>query len=308
MWNIGYVPVPRPMLILYRIDPQGAAREGECAADGPARPHPRLRGDGAAAGGAAHALRAGSWKEFTSGHTPILDAHVWRPELGVRVLVVDKDSLEVERRHELPPGFHFHHGNGWEEADGTIRFDLCQAPDPSFVIRDFRERHAGRHPHPVGAPGLSAGRPPPRRPRGIRARTERVAADFPRIDPRRLGRRHEMTFALAGVEEPQRLAAPAGGPLCARTRRTAGPGPGTGYRRSMSSCRAARMKGKAGCSAPSWTSGGALPASPFSRRSASPMARSGKAFSPTPCPSACTAHSRRREASSAALSWRHRSG
>ena len=54
------------------------------------------------------------------------------PELGVRVLVVDKDSLEVERRHELPPGFHFHHGNGWEEADGTIRLDLCQAPDPDF--------------------------------------------------------------------------------------------------------------------------------------------------------------------------------
>ena len=133
-------------------------------------------------------------EKFASGHTPILDAHVWRPELGVRVLVVDKDSLEVERRHELPPGFHFHHGNGWEEADGTIRLDLCQAPDPSFVTRDFRNVMQGdtrfRSPHPVYRRVVL-------HPDG-RAEYEgggTVAADFPRIDPRRLGRRHEMTFA-----------------------------------------------------------------------------------------------------------------
>lgn len=39
---------------------------------------------------------------FLSGHASFLDAHVWRPELGARVLAVDKDTLEPVRRYELP--------------------------------------------------------------------------------------------------------------------------------------------------------------------------------------------------------------
>ncbi len=152
MWNIGYLPVPRPMLIFYRIDPNGRLAKVNVLPMAPL--------------GLTHDFVVTErWlvvlltpfvldpEKFATGHTPILDAHAWRPELGVRVLVVDKDSLEIERRHELPPGFHFHHGNGWEEADGTIRLDLCQAPDPSFVIRDFRSVMQGdtrfRSAHPV---------------------------------------------------------------------------------------------------------------------------------------------------------------
>ena len=49
-------------------------------------------------------------ERFAAGPISFLDAHVWRPELGTRVIVVDKETLAPVRRHDLPPGFHFHHG------------------------------------------------------------------------------------------------------------------------------------------------------------------------------------------------------
>ena len=200
MWNIGYLPVPRPALVFYRIDPQGRLAKVNVLPMSPLG----LTHDFVVTKRRLVVLLTPFVLEkdkFASGHTSILDAHVWRPELGVRVLVVDKDSLEIERRHELPPGFHFHHGNGWEEADGTIRLDLCQAPDPDFVTREFRDVMQGETRFRSQLPVY---RRIVLRPDGSAEyeHSETAAADFPRIDPRRLGRRHDMTFALAGVDEP----------------------------------------------------------------------------------------------------------
>ena len=200
LWNIGYLPFPRPMLIFYRIDPAGRLAKVNVLPMAPLG----LTHDFVVTARHLVVLLTPfvlDPEKFASGQAPMLDAHVWRPELGVRALVLDKDSLEVVRRHELPPGFHFHHGNGWEEADGTIRLDLCQAPDPSFVTREFRRFMQGdtrfRSPHPVYRrivlrPGGGADY----------EHDEAVPADFPRIDPRRTGRRHELAFALAALEEP----------------------------------------------------------------------------------------------------------
>ena len=196
MWNIGYLPVPRPMLIFYRIDPQGRLAKVNALPMAPL--------------GLTHDFVVTERRlvvlltpfvldrdRFASGHTPILDAHVWRPELGVRVLVVDKDSLEVERRHELPPGFHFHHGNGWEEADDTIRLDLCQAPNPAFLTEDLRAVMRGQWRFPSAYPAY---RHVVLRPNGTAAidNVEPGTAEFPRIDPRYSGLRHRKVFALTG--------------------------------------------------------------------------------------------------------------
>ena len=67
-----------------------------------------------------------------------LDSHVWRPELGSRALVVAKDNFEDRRWYDLPPAFGFHHGNAWEESDGTIHFDQCLAEDANIVFDDLR--------------------------------------------------------------------------------------------------------------------------------------------------------------------------
>ncbi len=200
LWNIGYLPVPRPTLLFYRIDPAGRLAKVGIVPLSPLG----LTHDFVVTARSLVVLLTPfvlDTAQFTSGRLAILDAHVWRPELGVRALVVDKDSLEVVRRYELPPGFHFHHGNGWEEPDGTIRLDLCQALDPSFVMRDLRNVMQGDTRFHSSHPAY---RRLVLRPGGGAAfeHSGAVAVEFPRIDPRRTGRRHDMTFALSDVGEP----------------------------------------------------------------------------------------------------------
>jgi all-trans-8'-apo-beta-carotenal 15,15'-oxygenase len=54
---------------------------------------------------------------------------------AMRVLVFDRETLAQTRAVDLPPGFVFHFGNGWEDRDGTIRFDMCHSPDLDHLQR-----------------------------------------------------------------------------------------------------------------------------------------------------------------------------
>ena len=152
VWNIGVTINPRPMLLLYRIDPAGKlAGFGHLPVDPLGMVH-----DFVVTERRLVALLPPFVVEperFASGHVSFLDAHAWRPELGTRVLVFDKDTLAPVARHALPAGFHFHHGNGWEERDGTIHLDVCQAPGPQFVLRDLRAPMHGEWRFPSVHPG-----------------------------------------------------------------------------------------------------------------------------------------------------------
>ncbi len=193
LWNIGVATRPRPSLLLYRIDRSGRTVKANVIDIAPL--------------GMVHDFVVTArylvilLPPFVDEHDPssprggsFLDAHVWRPELGTRVLTIDKNTLEPVRRHELPPGFHFHHGNGWEEADGTIRLDLCQAPDPRFVTEDLRAVMRGAIDFPSTHPRYCS--VSVRRGSAAIDRAAPGAAEFPRIDPRRTGRRHRRVFAL----------------------------------------------------------------------------------------------------------------
>ena len=197
VWNIGVATTPQPTLLIYRIDPAG-----------------RLAGFNhlpIAPLGMVHDFVVTARHlvlllppfvvdpgRFSTGAVSFLDAHVWRPELGTRVLVVDKDTLELARHHELAPGFHFHHGNGWEEGDGTIRLDLCQAPNPDFVTRDFRAAMHGDWSFPSTHPRLRRA-VLPRDEAAVIEDTLMGITEFPRIDPRRTARHHRKVFALNGT-------------------------------------------------------------------------------------------------------------
>ena len=196
-WNIGCATGPTSMLLFYRIDPSGRLAAFNAWPEEPlgmVHDYVVTR---------RHLVLVVSpfvidRERFAAGPVSYLDAHVWRPELGTRVIVVEKDTLAPVRRHELPPGFHFHHGNGWEEADGTIHLDLCQAADPMFAIHDLRAVMQGDWGFPSAHPHY---RRMVLRPGGA-ATVEQVAAavaDFPRIDPRRTGLRHRVLFALTGA-------------------------------------------------------------------------------------------------------------
>ena len=198
-WNIGCATVPQPMLLFYRIDPSGRlAAFGTLPTDPLGMVHDYVVTR-------RHLVLVippfvVERERFAAGPVSFLDAHVWRPELGTRVIVVEKETLAPVRRHDLPPGFHFHHGNGWEEADGTIHLDLCRAPDPSFAIHDLRAVMAGDWGFPSPNPRYHRAVLRP----GGAALIEQVApdvADFPRIDGRRTGLRHRAVFALTGAED-----------------------------------------------------------------------------------------------------------
>ncbi|NYZ16279.1 carotenoid oxygenase [Azospirillum sp. RWY-5-1] len=128
------------------------------------------------------------------GRGSFLDAHRWDGAAPTRVVAVDKADLARQRVWELPAGFGFHTGNAWEEADGTIRFDVAWAADARIVLHGFRAIMRGDR--------LDV--PPPRatlvtlRPDG-RVETALLgpeAAEFPRVDPRVVGRRNRALFHL----------------------------------------------------------------------------------------------------------------
>ncbi len=127
---------------------------------------------------------------------PYMTQFAWRPELGTQVLVLDKADLSSIRIHELPSFSFFHLGDAWEEADGTIRFDVAANIDNSFAIHGARILVEGR--------GTVPGRPSvlklvTLRPDGrAEMTTSGVTAEFPKSDPRRSGLARDLTVHVAG--------------------------------------------------------------------------------------------------------------
>ena len=136
--------------------------------------------------------------EIGRGET-FLGSHVWKPELGSRALVVSKEDFADRRWVQLPAGFGFHHGNGWNEADGTIRFDHCLAADTGLVEDAFTNVMEGVFVD-VATPlytGVVL------RPDGsFEMWQDGSGADFPRIAPARVARRNRFVYTLTSVSSP----------------------------------------------------------------------------------------------------------
>jgi len=134
-------------------------------------------------------LQPGSDKSFA-------ERHAWA-ERPLRIVVVAKDTLTVRQVFELPPRMVFHFGNAWEDGDCT-RFDVVL--------------HEGDVLSELG--GLMAGERPAR----LQSRSEAVqvcldyaagqarcsrlfgAAEFPRVAPQVVGRRHRKLVLLGAGE------------------------------------------------------------------------------------------------------------
>lgn len=115
-----------------------------------------------------------------------------RPNLPILVKIFDRETLALTREAELPAGYVFHFGNGWEDADGTIRFDMAFGPDCD-ELQTLRKPMVGELPRnesiaklvtipPTGAP---------------RVETVRNGIEFPRINPTRSSVRNRFVFAAA---------------------------------------------------------------------------------------------------------------
>lgn len=126
---------------------------------------------------------------------PFADAMAWRPELGTKILVIDKADLSKRRVFELPPLFFFHLGDAWEEADGTIRFDGCFDNDAGFVTNAATALVEGRFVR-AEQPMLKLVtlRPDGRAELGDAG----ITAEFPRSDPALAGLARTRTVHVGG--------------------------------------------------------------------------------------------------------------
>jgi carotenoid cleavage dioxygenase-like enzyme len=126
---------------------------------------------------------------------PLSTSMSWKPELGTRVLVIDKDDLNKRRVFELPAFSFFHLADGWEEKDGTIRFDGCLEANPTFGQRAASALLRGEHikaPTPMLTQIVL-------RPNGrAEMQPTRISAEFPASDKRYAGQVRRFTTHVTG--------------------------------------------------------------------------------------------------------------
>ncbi|NML44346.1 carotenoid oxygenase [Ramlibacter sp. G-1-2-2] len=126
-----------------------------------------------------------------------LDSHVWKPQLGMRVLVLDKDKLEEPQWFTLPAGFVFHIGNACEDR-GVIRLDYVRSDDAWHATTGLKELMQGKAQTRTDVSvvvvqlDLASGR----------ARQELLphVSEFPRVDPRVVGRRYSQVLLAERVD------------------------------------------------------------------------------------------------------------
>lgn len=127
-----------------------------------------------------------------------LESHVWRPEFGLRVLLLPKDALDRPQWLELPAGMVFHLGNAWEEAgSGVIRLDCMRAADAWQATQGLLGVMAGRYEERERARSTLITLDP-RRGRAAQEVLPHVA-EFPRVDPRVVGRAYRQVYSAARV-------------------------------------------------------------------------------------------------------------
>lgn len=134
---------------------------------------------------------------------PLSKAFEWKPDIGSKVLVIDKDDLSQRRIYELPPMGFFHVGDAWENSDGTIRFDVAAHNDMEFAATGASEILNGvplkHNPAYLALVVLGA---------DGRARLEKtgVVAEFPRSDPRLAGLARRFCIHTTGDRDERPLA------------------------------------------------------------------------------------------------------
>ena len=188
LWAFGYNLVPVRALVLYHIAADGTVVKVQALDPGPLG----MVHDFVVT--ARHLVIVIPPLVYEPSHEgELLDALVWRPSLGTRVLVVDKNDFSARRWVQLPAAFGFHHGNGWEDAGGVIRYDHCVADDAALMsatmrglmrgelMRESPERYTRFTLYPDGRADVEG--------------TDEEA-EFPRIAPAVTGRRNRYVYTL----------------------------------------------------------------------------------------------------------------
>jgi all-trans-8'-apo-beta-carotenal 15,15'-oxygenase len=138
----------------------------------------------------------------TASRPPFINSFEWRPQDGMKVLIIDKDDLKKTRWAQAPARAFYHTGAAWEESDGTIRLDAAFYPAPvlgqgggaaeirgQYVESDIRGSILTQMVIPTSG--------------DAKLIETKLDGDFPQVDPRLHGLPRKLT-ALVGGGAPNR--------------------------------------------------------------------------------------------------------
>ena len=192
IWNFG-VGSGQGLLILYQIGANGEMKKSEAI---PIEDVPMIHDFAITQTKLVFLMPPLAMELARFAGNDFLDSHVWRGDMPMRVLVVDKNDFSQRRILELPAAFLFHVGNAWEDASGVIRLDYIHSDQPDSLFGTFREVMRGRYLESA-KPRLATVTIDPRR--GIASREVLpIDGEFPRIDSRLTGRRHQRVIHATG--------------------------------------------------------------------------------------------------------------
>ena len=195
LWAFGYSTGARPMLVLYHVSRTGTLIKASLV---PIDPLGMVHDFVITERKLVIVISPFVFEPVTD--TDFLSAHVWRPELGSRVLMVDKDDFDNRRWYQLPAAFGFHHGNGWQDGDGTVRFDHCLEKDPTLVTDSFRNVMRGQMDmFPAPRYTRLTLRPDGR----AEIESSEDPAEFPQVSPRKVGHYNRYLYHL-GLPDDER--------------------------------------------------------------------------------------------------------
>jgi carotenoid cleavage dioxygenase len=190
VWNFGYL-AGSGKLVLYKLDARGSLRETRLIE----APNADMVHDFAI---------TERWlvfvlmplvfdRESPRGNGSFIAKYDWRPERAGVVLLIDKNTLEIAHRIETPATAFFHIGNAWEDGE-TVRVQLMRVDDFQGLMGNIVDSLQRRpiddavHTRPVEMVVDV------RRAQAELRTLSQEAAEFPRVDPRHVGRRTRAMF------------------------------------------------------------------------------------------------------------------
>ncbi len=132
---------------------------------------------------------------------PFIDGFVWKPEEGMKYLIVDKDDLSKTRWAQGPARAFYHTGAAWEESDGTIRLDAAFYPEPVLGSGGGAQEIRGSYSGDQATSKLTMVVIPVSG--DARMIETTIAGDFPQVDPRRHGLSRKLTAMVTGTSNDQ---------------------------------------------------------------------------------------------------------
>jgi len=79
---------------------------------------------------------------------PYIENYEWKPELGTRITLVDRETGAKTGPFETDACFGFHHVNSYEDEDGTVVADICVFEDATIIEDLYLDRLRGGKPLP----------------------------------------------------------------------------------------------------------------------------------------------------------------